>query len=139
MYPQGTSGTISYACLAFACYIWRQHCVCKLSHACSSLLINVSRLKIPLSVVLLATASDLNLHVLGSNVSLILRDLNGSVHDMVRRPSLLLNFKNILIHSQFPDPSVRSAAFIIDILDNDVPCLLTDMEQYDILYYLCCD
>ena len=80
-----------------------------------------------------------NLHVLGSNVSLILRDLNGSVHDMVRRPSLLLNFKNILIHSQFPDPSVRSAAFIIDILDNDVPCLLTDMEQYDILYYLCCD
>ena len=80
-----------------------------------------------------------NLHVLGSNVSLILRDLNGSVHDMVHRPSLLLHHKTNLIHSQFPDPSARTAAFIIDILDNDLSCPLNDMEQCDVLFYLCCE
>ena len=44
-----------------------------------------------------------NQHVMGSNVSLILRDLNGSVHDMVRNPSLLFHFKTSLFYSQFPD------------------------------------
>ena len=39
-------------------------------------------------------------------------------------------------------PKIRGylcAAFIVDVLDNDVPCILTDVEQYDILYYLCCE
>ena len=79
------------------------------------------------------------MHVLGSNVSLILRDLNCSVHDMVRSPSILLHFETNLIHSQFPEPSARTAAFIVDISDSDLPCPLTDVEQYEILYYLCCE
>ena len=80
-----------------------------------------------------------NQHVMGSNVSLILRDLNGSVHDMVRNPSLLLHFKTTLFHLQFPAPLTRTASFILDILESDAPCILTDAEQLEILSYLCCD
>ena len=80
-----------------------------------------------------------NLHVMGINVSLVLREYNGSVHDMVRNLSLLLHFKTLLFNSQFPTPLFRTAAFIIDILDSEGPCILTDAEQLEILSHLCCD
>ena len=80
-----------------------------------------------------------NVHVLGSNLFVILRDFNVSVHDMVRTPTLFYQYQFHLIQSQFPDSTAHIASFIVDILDNDLPCILTDAEQYDILSYLCCD
>ena len=96
---------------------------------------------IPLSNALHVIACGLTciVHILGGDVSLIVRDMNGSVHDMVHFPSLILHHKNKLFQSQFTDPLAGTAAFIIDILDSDDSCILSDAEQYDILSYLCCE
>ena len=80
-----------------------------------------------------------NVHILGSNVCLILRDFDESVHDVIRTPSLFNNLKTKLYHQQFPDPLLRTGAFIHDILDCADGCILSDAERSDILFYMCCE
>ena len=71
-------------------------------------------------------------------MSFVLSDFDESVHDMIRVPSLLKQLKTKLIQTQFPDPLLRTGAFILDVLDSE-DSILCDAERSDILFYLCCE
>ena len=73
-------------------------------------------------------------------MSQIASELNLYVRDVIANPSVFFHhYKNILIQSQYPVPLQRRASFITDILDCQLPCLLTDDERRDMLFYICCD
>jgi hypothetical protein len=83
-----------------------------------------------------------NAHIMGSNISDIMREVGGSVHDLnlITIPNTLSKYNSFLTKSQYSNQALHNAGFILDISDNDCDgFFLTESEYADLLNYLCCE
>ena len=81
-----------------------------------------------------------NLHILGGSMSLIMRKHGWDSARYDPQPINFLSIKNPFITMSIPRPFCKDCwRFIVDILDNDRACFLTDVERHEIMFYLCCE